>query len=94
LDRAEVSLVAGRKAFAYFAEPVLSVTSFTLPVGLLAYLLAPLAARIAGHGDDLTRREALALIGPLLAAAVAFAASLAVAAPAVVAIISLWGSRY
>ena len=94
LDRSDVSLIAGRRAFTYFAQPVLSVTSFTLPAGLLVYLLAPLAARVAGSGDDLTRREALALIGPFLAAAVAFAASLAVAAPAVVAMISLWGSRY
>ena len=94
LDRTDVSLTAGREALAYFAEPVLSLTSFTLPVGLLIYLLAPLAARLAGLGEDLTRREALALMGPSLAAVAAFAASLAAAAPAVVAMISLWGSRF
>jgi hypothetical protein len=86
LQRLDVSLTHGRRALAWFARPLLMLTSLSLPLGVLALLLAPRLRRGA-------RREAAAWLAPHLEAAAVFAAGAAVAAPAVVAIASLWGSR-
>jgi hypothetical protein len=99
LQRADVSLRAGPRVFAWVARPVLAVTSFALPLGILVHLLAPLVlrARRREETDALTgkalRQQAAALVGPWLEAVAAFTAGLAAAAPAAVAIASLWGSR-
>ncbi len=87
LQRAEVALTTGRRAFAWIARPALVATSLSLPLGLLALLLAP-AIRRTG-----TRAEASAWMVSHLEALAVLAAGVAVAAPAVVAIASLWGSR-
>jgi hypothetical protein len=86
LQRLDVSLTHGRRALAWFVRPLLVFTSLSLPLGVLALLLAPWLRRGS-------RREATAFIAPHLEAMAAFAAGAAVAAPAVVAIASLWGSR-
>lgn len=102
LQRADVSLIAGPRAFALVARPILAVTSFALPLGILVHVLAPLAlrarrARRDAGGEPLAatalRKQAAALVGPWLEAIAAFSAGLAAAAPAIVAIASLWGSR-
>ena len=100
LQRADVSLGAGPRAFAYVARPLLALTSFALPLGILVHLLAPLALRArrrGAHGEPLEasalRQQAAALVGPWLEAIAAFSAGLAAAAPAIVAMASLWGSR-
>jgi hypothetical protein len=89
LQRVEASLVAGRAAFAWIVRPALVLTSLSLPLGVLALLLAPLLGKRRAR----TRREAAAWIAPYLEAAAVGAASVAIAAPAVVALASLWGSR-
>jgi hypothetical protein len=88
VQRAEASLTAGPRVHA-FVRPVLALTSLSLPLGVIALLLAPWLYRRRGE----TRREAAAWIGPHLEAAAVLAAGVAAAAPAVVAIASLWGSR-
>ncbi len=89
LQRAEVSLTGAPRVFTWVVRPLLVLTSFSLPLGVLAFLLAPLLRRRSG----VTRREAAAWIAPYLEAAAVLAAGVAAAAPAVVAIASLWGSR-
>ncbi len=89
LQRQEASLVAGRAAFTWVVRPLLVLTSLSLPLGVLALLLAPLLGKRRGR----TRREASAWIAPYLEAAAVVAASVAIAAPAVVALANLWGSR-
>jgi hypothetical protein len=86
IQRAELSLTAGPRVFAWVVHPVLVLTSFALPLGVLALLLAPLITRMP-------RRKASALIAPHLEAAAVLAASVAAAAPAVVALASLWSAR-
>jgi hypothetical protein len=86
LQRAHVSLTAGPTAFAWVARPLLALTSFSLPLGVLALLLAPFVRRT-------DRETAAAWLAPRLAAFAVLAAGLAAAAPAVVAMASLWGSR-
>lgn len=85
LQRLDVSLTAGRRALRV-VEPLLWVTSFSLPVGILAFLLASLIRRDEAPGD------ASARLGRLEAAAT-FLLGIAVAAPAAVALATLWGSR-
>jgi hypothetical protein len=80
LHRADVSLRAAPRAFAWVARPLLGITGFTLPVGITLYLLA-------------RRRGKLHQVLPWLEASAAFAAGLAAAAPAIVALAGLWGSR-
>ncbi|MFT3771995.1 MAG: hypothetical protein QM820_41845 [Minicystis sp.] len=80
LHRADVSLTAAPRAFAWAARPLLLVTGFAFPIGLLVYF----AAR---------RRHLTARVLPWIESLAAFAAGLAAAAPAVVALASLWGSR-
>lgn len=80
LHRADVSLRAAPRAFAWVARPLLGLTGFTLPLGITLYLLA-------------RRRGQLHKALPWLEAGAAFAAGLAAAAPAIVAVASLWGSR-
>lgn len=89
LQRAEVSLTGGPRVLGWVVRPLLALTSFSLPLGVLAFLLAPLLRRRSGE----TRRDAAAWISPYLEAAAVLAAGVAAAAPAVVAIASLWGSR-
>jgi hypothetical protein len=91
VQRAEVSLTAGRRVFVWAVRPVLVLTSFALPLGVLAFLLAPLLHRARRRPG--TRREAAAWIGPYLEGAAVLAAGIAAAAPAVVVLASLWGSR-
>ncbi|APR78021.1 Hypothetical protein A7982_03368 [Minicystis rosea] len=80
LHRADVSLIAAPRAFAWVAQPLLLLTSMALPLGLLVLVIA-------------RRRRATGRVLPWLEAAAAFAAGLAAAAPAVVAMASLWASR-
>ena len=80
LHRADASLTAAPRLHAWVARPLLMLTSLALPLGISVYL----AAR---------RRRATARVLPRLEAAAAFAAGLAAAAPAAVAVASLWGSR-
>ncbi len=100
VERAEVSLTAGPLVFAWVVRPVLALTAVSLPVGVLALLLAPILHRSRLRrstrntpGESFTRREASAWIAPYLEAAAVLAAGLSAAAPAVVAIAALWGSR-
>jgi hypothetical protein len=86
VQRTEISLTSGRRVLAWVVRPLLMLTSFALPLGVLALLLAPLLRRVP-------RRVASAWIAPYLEAAAMLSASTAAAAPAVVAIASLWGSR-
>lgn len=80
LHRANASLTAGPRAFAWIARPVLTLTALAFPIGVTAYLIA-------------RRRRAVDRALPWIEALAAFAAGLAAAAPAVVAVASLWGSR-
>ena len=80
LHRATASLTAGPRALAWVARPILMLTAFALPLGLGAYLLA-------------RRRGALERALPRVESLAALAAGLAVAAPAIVAVASLWGAR-
>lgn len=80
LHRADASLTAAPRAFAWVARPLLTLTAFALPFGVTAYLWA-------------RRRRALDRALPWIESLAAFAAGLAAAAPAVVAVASLWASR-
>jgi hypothetical protein len=80
MHRADASLTAAPRAFAWVARPLLGLTSFALPLGITVYLFA-------------RRRQAGARVLVWLETVAAFAAGLAAAAPALVAIASLWGSR-
>lgn len=80
LHRADVSLTAAPFVFTWIAGPLQLLTSFALPIGIVVHLLA-------------RRRRATARVLPWLEALAAFAAGLAAAAPALVAVASLWGSR-
>jgi hypothetical protein len=91
LQRADVSLIAAPRVLRWFARPALSITSFALPMGLLVALLAPLVARLRGRGGPPSVARAPA--GVIVGAVATFAAGVAVAAPAVVAMASLWASR-
>ncbi len=89
--RADVSLTAGRRALRLFVQPLLWLTSFALPLGLLFYLVgAALLGRSRSEEDP--RGAAQRLLGWIDALA-ALGAGLSVAAPAVVALASLWGPR-
>jgi hypothetical protein len=91
VQRAEVSLTTGPRVFAWAVQPVLALTSFALPLGVLAFLLAPLLHRARRRAGS--RRAASEWIGPYLEGSAVIAAGVAAAAPAVVAMVSLWGSR-
>jgi hypothetical protein len=104
VQRAAADLATGRRVLQYFARPTLGITSFALPAGLLAYVLAPLwiAARRRRDAESSSsgaaslsssRRAAVTALGSIAAAIATFAAGLAMAAPAAVAIASLWASR-
>lgn len=104
LQRASVDLDAGRRVLSYFARPALWITAFALPAGLLASILAPLWFALRnrrGAGPESSgpaslipsRRTAFTWISPAAASIATFAAGLATAAPAAVALASLWGSR-
>lgn len=109
LERAAVSLTTGPRVFVWAVRPLLALTSFALPLGVLAFLLAPLLHRarrgaapktppedFAGRSSMVStgsRRDAAAWIGPYLEGSAVLAAGVAAAAPAVVALASLWGSR-
>jgi hypothetical protein len=80
LHRAEVSLTAAPRVYAWLARPLLALGSLALPLAISIYL----SARRRGMG---------ARVLPGLEAASAFAAGVAAAAPAVVALASLWASR-
>lgn len=90
LQRACTSLTAARRAFVWVARPVLVVTVFALPLGMLVRL-SLLVLRFARR--DASREAKPARVGPWLETIAALAAGIAVAAPAVVAMASLWGSR-
>jgi hypothetical protein len=95
LQRADVALDAGRQVLRYVARPALVVTSLALPAGVLAYLLAPLllAARRRGASAPSSRGDAYAWLSRHASPVATFAAGVAAAAPAVVALASLWASR-
>lgn len=80
LHRASASLTAGPAVFAWIVRPLLAFTSAALPVGLTLFLAS-------------LRRGTTARVLPWLESAAAFAVGLAAAAPAVVALAGLWGSR-
>lgn len=80
LHRAHASLTAAPRVYAWIARPLLSITSLALPLAVGLYL----AARRRGDGARVLLQ---------LEAAAAFAAGVAAAAPAVVALVSLWTSR-
>jgi hypothetical protein len=86
MERAEASLTAGPRAFAWVVRPILVITSLSLPLGVVALILAPWILRRS-------RRDATAVVAPFLEAAAVLSAGLAAAAPAVVALASLWGAR-
>jgi hypothetical protein len=56
-QRADVSLLAGPRVFRTFARPILLASSLALPLGLLAYLLAPLLLRASLRRRGATLRE-------------------------------------
>ena len=85
VQRAGASLTAGPRVYAYAVRPVLLLTSLSLPLGAVVLLLGALFRRRRG--------EAAPWIAPYLEAAAALSAGVAAAAPAVVAMASLWGSR-
>jgi hypothetical protein len=80
LHRADVSLTAAPLVFSWLARPLLLLTSFALPLGIVVHLLG-------------RRRRVTARVLPWMEAVAAFAAGLAAAAPALVAVAGLWGSR-
>jgi hypothetical protein len=106
--RAEVSLTAAPRAYAWFVRPILTLTALSLPLGVVALLLAPALYRARWRrakrrgpppyrqpepGEAPARGEAVAWVAPYLEAAAVLSAGLAAAAPAVVAMAALWGSR-
>ncbi len=102
LQRAEVSLAAGPRVFAWGVRPLLALISLALPLGVMALLLAPVLRRprwvgasgpVSIGGGAATRREAGVWIVPYLEAIAAQAAGLAAAAPAGVAHALWWGAR-
>jgi hypothetical protein len=105
LQRASVDLALGRDVLRYVARPVLSVTAFSLPAGVLLMVLAPFwlslrrrregsAPASSGPGSIVaSRRTVTAWMGGTAGAIATLAAGLCMAAPAVVAIASLWASR-
>ncbi len=90
LQRSDVSLTAGPRAFRWFARPVLTLTSFSLPLGLLAILVGQ---GIAGGRRSKEGEVAALRMARWLEAVAVLLAGLAAAAPAVVAMASLWGAR-
>jgi hypothetical protein len=91
LQRADVSLTAGPRALRWFARPLLTATSFALPLGLLVILVGPAAYRRARPGKE--AEGAAVRVARWLEAAAVLLAGVAAAAPAVVAMASLWGAR-
>ena len=80
LHRADASLTAAPRMFLWVAGPLATLTGLALPLGLAVYLFA-------------RRRRALDRALPWLETSAALAAGVAAAAPALVAVASLWGSR-